>query len=160
MNNKYMKIIKESCEFSNMDVSRLLESLNSINHTLKSIVYHDDTFSYDSYRMLLILNHNFRNCLDSSYLKTISNLSFLSYQVRAYYNYGGTEEILPYLSNLDLSIKRNLEGCVLQGKQQFVLSCFVKPYNGIPNEMKNFCEVPSFYPKVSDELQEKIYKKR
>lgn len=46
------------------------------------------------------------------------------------------------------------------GKEQFVISSFIRPFFGIPNDLKKFCEVPDFYPDVSNDIIEKIYQKK
>ena len=159
MQDKFLWLIDESYRFLDKDNNSFLNTLYDMNCILESIIYQDNTYSYEAYRSLLILNHNFRTFLNSNYLDSKSNLSFLSYQIKSYYAYGGNKDILPYLLNLDKygDILRSVE---LRGKEQFVVRSFVRPFCGIPEELKNLCEVPDFYPKIGLNLIQKIYQKK
>ena len=88
-----------------------------------------------------------------------SNLSFLSYQIKIYYAYGGNKDILPYLLNLD-EYEDTLRSVELSGKEQFVVRSFVRSFCGILVELKNLCEVPDFYPKIGLNIIQKIYQKK
>lgn len=156
MENKYQWLINKSCQFDN---NNIISSLSNINWVLDSIVYQDDAYSFESYRTLLILNHNFRAFLDPDYLGQKANLSFLSYQIKAYYAYGGNEDIIFYLTNLGLYKERLLEAELL-GKEIFVVRCFVSPFLGIPEDLKKLCECPDFYPEITSEIIKKIYQKK
>ena len=96
MQDKFLWLIDESYRFLDKDNNSFLNTLYDMNCILESIIYQDNTYSYEAYRSLLILNHNFRTFLNSNYLDSKSNLSFLSYQIKSYYAYGGNKDILPY----------------------------------------------------------------
>ena len=121
-----------------------------MNPVLDSIIYQDDSYSYEAYRTLLIINHNFRSFINSSYLNEAGNLSFLSHQIKSYYAYGGNQDIISYLVDIDSYDDKLLE-VELQGKQQFVVRCFTTPFCGIPDDLKKFCECPDFYPEITSE---------
>ena len=159
MEKQFLWLIDKSCHFSDMNRDTLLDTLHQINDILDSIIYHDDTYSYEAYRALLILNHNFRTCLNPNYLDSKGDLSFLSYQIKGYYAAGGNQDILPYLSNI-VKYHDTLRQMETFGKEQFVISSFIRPFSGIPNDLKKFCEVPDFYPDVSNDIIEKIYQKK
>lgn len=159
MKNQFLWLIDKSCHFSDMNKEIFLDTLYQINDVLDSIIYHDETYSYEAYRSLLILNHNFRIYLKPNYLDCKRDLSFLSHQIKNYYSCGGNRDILPYLLNID---KYQDIFCQVEilGKEQFVVSSFIKPFSGIPNNLKKFCEVPDFYPDVTDEIIEKVHQKK
>jgi len=159
MENKYQWLIDESNHFLDENNNTVINTLYDINCILKSIIFHDDTYSYEAYRCLLILNHNFRTFLNPNYLDSRPALSFLSYQIKNYYSYGGSEDILPYLLNLE-NYEDFLHRMELQGKEQFVVRSFVRPFRGIPEELKTLCEIPDFYPKISLSMIQKIYQKK
>ena len=79
MQDKFLWLIDESYRFLDKDNNSFLNTLYDMNCILESIIYQDNTYSYEAYRSLLILNHNFRTFLNSNYLDSKSNLSFLSY---------------------------------------------------------------------------------
>ena len=62
MEKQFLWLIDKSCHFSDMNRDTLLDTLHQINDILDAIIYHDDTYSDEAYRALLILNHNFRTC--------------------------------------------------------------------------------------------------
>lgn len=157
MENKYQWLIHESCQFRSRD--NVVEILNNMNRVLDSIIYQDDSYSYEAYRTLLIINHNFRSFINSSYLNEAGNLSFLSHQIKSYYAYGGNQDIISYLVDIDSYDDKLLE-VELQGKQQFVVRCFTTPFCGIPDDLKKFCECPDFYPEITSEIVQKIYQKK
>lgn len=108
---------------------------------------------------MLIINHNFRSFLNSNYLNDKRDLSFLSHQIKNYYAYGGNQDIISYLTDVDYyqDILLKVE---LQGKQQFVLRSFSLPFSGIPEDLKKLCECPDFYPEITPEIVQKIYQKK
>ena len=69
-----------------------------MNRVLDSIIYQDDSYSYEAFRTLLIINHNFRSFLNSNYLNDKRDLSFLSHQIKNYYAYGGNQDIISYFT--------------------------------------------------------------
>ena len=113
MENKYQWLIHESCQFRSRD--NVVEILNNMNRVLDSIIYQDDSYSYEAYRTLLIINHNFRSFINPSYLNETGNLSFLSHQIKSYYAYGGNQDIISYLVDIDSYDDKLLE-VELQGK--------------------------------------------
>lgn len=159
MEKQFLWLIDKSCHFSDMNRNTLLDALHQINDILDSIIYHDDTYSYEAYRTLLILNHNFRMCLNPNYLDNKGDLSFLSYQIKNYYAAGGNQDILPYLSDT-VKYYSFLYQAEILGKEQFVISSFIRPFSGIPNDLKKFCEVPDFYPNITNDIMEKIHQKK
>lgn len=159
MEKQFLWLIDESCCFSDMDSTTLLDTLYRMNTVLGSIIYQNDTYSYEAYRSLLILNHNFRMFLNPDYLENKGDLSFLSYQIKSYYASGGNQDILPYLSNI-VKYYDTLYQMEVSGKKQFVVSSFIRPFSGIPNDLKKFCEVPDFYPNISSDIIEKIHQKK
>ena len=110
----------------------------------------DDSYSYEAYRALLIINHNFKSFLNPNYLGKPGNLSYLSYQIKMYYAYGGNQDIISYLVDIDSYHDKLLE-VELQGKQQFVLRSFSIPFSGIPDDLKKLCECPDFYSETTSE---------
>lgn len=153
MENKYQWLIDESRKLCSSN--NVISVLNNMNRVLDSIIYQDDSYSYEAYRALLIINHNFRSFLNPNYLNDKRNLSFLSHQIKNYYAYGGNQDIISYLADIDY-YKDILLKVELQGKQQFVLRSFSVPFSGIPNDLKKFCECPDFYPEISEEIKLKI----
>lgn len=153
MENKYQWLIDESCQFRSKE--NVDEVLNNMNRVLDTIIYQDDSYSYEAYRALLIINHNFKSFLNPNYLGKPGNLSYLSYQIKMYYAYGGNQDIISYLVDIDSYHDKLLE-VELQGKQQFVLRSFSIPFFGIPDDLKKLCECPDFY---SDTTSENILKK-
>ena len=91
MGNKYQWLIDESSKLRSSN--NVISVLNSMNRVLDSIIYQDDSYSYEAYRALLIINHNFRSFLNPNYLNDKRNLSFLSHQIKNYYAYGGNHFI-------------------------------------------------------------------
>ena len=157
MENKYQWLIDESCQFRSKE--NVDEVLNNMNRVLDTIIYQDDSYSYEAFRTLLIINHNFRSFLNSNYLNDKRDLSFLSHQIKNYYAYGGNQDIISYLADVDYyqDILLKVE---LQGKQQFVLRSFSLPFSGIPDDLKKLCECPDFYPEITPEIVQKIYQKK
>lgn len=153
MENKYQWLIDESSTLRSSN--NVISVLNNMNRVLDSIIYQDDSYSYEAYRALLIINHNFRSFLNPNYLNNKRNLSFLSHQIKNYYAYGGNQDIISYLADIDY-YKDILLKVELQGKQQFVLRSFSVPFSGIPDDLKKFCECPDFYPEISEEIKLKI----
>ena len=157
MGNKYQWLIDESSTLRSSN--NVISVLNNMNRVLDSIIYQDDSYSYEAYRALLIINHNFRSFLNPNYLNDKRNLSFLSHQIKNYYAYGGNQDIISYLADIDY-YKDILLKVELQGKQQFVLRSFSVPFSGIPDDLKKFCECPDFYPEITPEIVQKIYQKK
>ena len=54
MERQFLWLIDKSCHFSDMNRDTLLDTLHQINDILDSIIYHDDTYSYEAYRALLL----------------------------------------------------------------------------------------------------------
>lgn len=151
-----IEITKQSCDIKNMTSLKFLESTNLV---LQSILKDECSYSYDVYYSLLILSHNFRVGVNSSYLNEKGEYSYLKQKIISYYNAGGNREFLPYLAGLSCDYERDLQNAIMLSKQKFVVSTFYKGYQGLPNELKYFCELPDFYPAISPELKDKIYEK-
>ena len=156
MENKYQWLICESRRLRSSD--NVISVLNNMNRVLDSIIYQDDSYSYEAFRTLLIINHNFRSFLNSNYLNDKRDLSFLSHQIKNYYAYGGNQDIISYLADIDY-YKNILLKVELQGKQQFVLRSFSLPFSGIPDDLKKLCECPDFIQKLHQRLFRKYIKK-
>ena len=56
MEKQFLWLIDESCRFSNMDSATLLDTLHRMNMILESIIYHDDTYSYEAFFLILEQN--------------------------------------------------------------------------------------------------------
>ena len=76
MENKYQWLICESRRLRSSD--NVISVLNNMNRVLDSIIYQDDSYSYEAFRTLLIINHNFKSFLNPNYLGKPGNLSYLS----------------------------------------------------------------------------------
>lgn len=152
-------MVQQSTHFLEMESSQLLDFLHMTNIELKQLFSDDSTFSYDVYWALLILTHNFNMVVDSNYLSRKGAFSFLSKKLSSYYKVGGNRDVFPYLIGID-SWEEKLSNVVTASKQEFVVNTICYGYEGLPEQLKFFCEVPDFYPTVSAEMREKIYQKK
>lgn len=152
-------MIQQSALFLEMNQSQLIDFLHMTNYKLEQLLSNEATYSYDVYRALLILAHNFNVVVDSDYLSKKSSFSFFRKKLSSYYETGGNRDILPYLIGID-SWEQEFSKVIISGKQKFVVNTFYSGYQGIPDQLKYFCEVPDFYPAITSELKAKIYKKK
>jgi len=155
-----IKLALNSVEMKNMKPSDLLVYLEKTNNILKDILKDEESYSYDVYYALLILTHNFRILISPNYFRVISECNYFKSKISSYYKAGGNREVLPYLIDIDSSLKEEIGNIIFESKQQFVFSIFCKGYQGIPNELKYFCELPDFYPEICDDLKDKIFMKK
>lgn len=158
MKNLETLIYKSTCFFQ-MNHSEMIATLQDINQELGLILSDTTTYSYDVYRTLLILTHNFNTFMNPDYLVRATEYSYFNRKLTAYYEGGGSKEILPYLCGIDC-YQSDLEATVLHGKQKFVVTSFYSFYQGIPEQLKYFCEVPDFYPELTTDIKDKIYEKK
>lgn len=156
MVDELVEIAMQSVSMENMFSLDFLESTNLV---LQSILKDESSYSYDVYYSLLILSHNFRIGMDLSYLEQKGEYSYLKQKISSYYSVGGNREILPYLAGLNCNYEKDIQEAIKLSKQKFIVSTFYKGYQGLPDELKYFCELPDFYPTVSQQLKDKIYEK-
>lgn len=158
--DELIKLAFNSVEMKNMKDADLLIFLEKTNNILKDILKDEESYSYDVYYALLILTHNYRIIIKPNYFSVINECNYFKRKISSYYKAGGNREILTYLIDIDSSLKEEIVKIIFESKQQFVLSTFCKGYQGIPNELKYFCELPDFYPEICDDLKDKIFMKK
>lgn len=143
----------------NMNSFELLSFLEKINNTLESILSDEDSYSFDIYFVLTILTHNFKMIINPKYLLG-REYNYFKKKISSYYKAGGNREILPYLTDLDSFFKKDIADTVIQSKQEFILTTIFRGYSGLPEELKYFCEIPDFYPIISEKLRNNIFMKK
>ena len=158
--NSLIEIAHKSVEMEKMNPLELLVFLEGASSLLRNILDDDTSYSYDVYYGLLVLNHNFRTIAKPDYLKNGGEYSYFKKKIDSYYTFGGNRELEGYLLGLDSYQREDIYKTIKSGKQKFILSVFYKKYQGLPEELKHFCEVPDFYPEVTSDLIGSIIKKK
>lgn len=158
--NQFEMLVRMSQKFSSQNGETIISDLDTMNFYLANLLRDDSTYSYDAYWSLMIITHNFQKLLDPRYLENYQKRSFFHRKLRLYYENGGTREVTPYLNDLSSTEISILEDVVLSGKQRFVCRTFFYGYHGLPEQLKFFCELPDFYPNVSEEAKAKLYEKK
>lgn len=148
-------IAQQSVNMQKMNPLELLIFLEGTNNNLKSIIEDEKSYSYDVYYALMLLTHNFRMLSDSNYLKDKSEYSYFEKKICSYYRNGGNRDIIPYMLGFD-SLKE-AANFISRSKQEFILLSYYKQYQGLPEELKYFCEVPDFYPEITDDIVKNIF---
>lgn len=158
--NDLISLTYQSVHILKMDSDTLMTYMNQTNQLLGDILKDEDTFSYDIYWSLLILNHNFRSAMNSEYLNDNGQYSYFKKKITSYYENGGNREILPYLIGFNQQEKEKLGETIIHSQQQFIVNTFCRGYEGLSNELKHFCEVPDFYPEITPDIVKKVYMKK
>lgn len=157
--NKLVEVACKSSGMKKMPSFELLVFLEGTNNILRGILDDVESYSYDVYYALLILTHNFRMITNPDYLKNKGEYSYFKKKISSYYRSGGNRDILTYILSFDDEQQQEIVKLIEKSKQEFVILSFYKGYQGLPEELKHFCEVPDFYPEISNDLVKSIFKK-
>lgn len=158
--NDLVNIAHKSVIMKKMNSLELLVFLGEVNCCLQNVLENEKSYSYDVYYALMILTHNFRTIANPNYLNDKNEYSYFKKKINSYYRNGGNKEVSSYLIGLNSSLKNDIEETIMHSKKEFVLLSFYKGYNGLPEELKHFCEVPDFYPEITGDLVVAILKKK
>lgn len=153
-------IAQKSVNMDKMNTFELLIFLEGTNNIIKSIIDNDKSYSYDVYYALMILTHNFKMISNSDYLKNKNEYSYFEKKICSYYRTGGNRDVLPYMIKFNSLKELGINDSIRRSKQEFILLTFYRQHQGIPEELKHFCEVPDFYPEITDDLVKTIFTKR